>query len=178
MRYFFDTEFVEDGVTIDLISIAIVAEDGREYYAVHGEIDGKYDRYKKALAHPFVSENVLPYVKRAVESGEAVVRWSDELPIDIIQFTNPEKYGEPEFWADFASYDWVALCQLYGPMVNLPKGFPFYVRDVQQFRKMVSEYIKPIERIKDIYGTIEHDALWDARNVMNKWKVCDEAMKK
>ena len=34
MRYFYDTEFLEDGETIDLISIGIVAEDGREYYAV------------------------------------------------------------------------------------------------------------------------------------------------
>lgn len=33
MKYFLDTEFHEDGKTIDLISIGIVAEDGREYYA-------------------------------------------------------------------------------------------------------------------------------------------------
>ncbi len=33
MRYFIDTEFHEDGRTIDLISIGIVAEDGRELYA-------------------------------------------------------------------------------------------------------------------------------------------------
>lgn len=30
MRYFLDCEFIEDGRTIDLISIGIVAEDGRE----------------------------------------------------------------------------------------------------------------------------------------------------
>lgn len=35
MRYFFDTEFYEDGKTIDLVSIGIVAEDGRELYAVN-----------------------------------------------------------------------------------------------------------------------------------------------
>ena len=33
MKYFYDTEFLEDGHTFDLISIGIVAEDGREYYA-------------------------------------------------------------------------------------------------------------------------------------------------
>lgn len=31
MRYFYDTEFIEDGHTIELISIGVVAEDGREY---------------------------------------------------------------------------------------------------------------------------------------------------
>jgi hypothetical protein len=29
MKYYYDTEFIEDGRTIDLISIGIVAEDGR-----------------------------------------------------------------------------------------------------------------------------------------------------
>jgi hypothetical protein len=29
MKYFYGTEFIEDGKTIDLISIGIVAEDGR-----------------------------------------------------------------------------------------------------------------------------------------------------
>lgn len=39
MRYFYDTEFIEDGHTIELISIGVVAEDGREYYAVSTEFD-------------------------------------------------------------------------------------------------------------------------------------------
>ena len=39
MRYFYDTEFIEDGRTIELISIGVVAEDGREYYAVSTEFD-------------------------------------------------------------------------------------------------------------------------------------------
>lgn len=33
--YAYDTEFLDDVRTIDLISISIVYEDGREYYAVH-----------------------------------------------------------------------------------------------------------------------------------------------
>lgn len=39
MRYWFDTEFIEDGKTIDLLSIGIVAEDGREFYAENVEAD-------------------------------------------------------------------------------------------------------------------------------------------
>ena len=39
MRYFYDTEFIENGSTIDLVSIGIVAEDGREYYAVSTDAD-------------------------------------------------------------------------------------------------------------------------------------------
>ncbi len=39
MRYWYDTEFIEDGKTIDLISIGIVAEDGRELYLQSVEFD-------------------------------------------------------------------------------------------------------------------------------------------
>ncbi|MGL5060915.1 MAG: hypothetical protein ACRC62_13145 [Microcoleus sp.] len=52
MKYWFDTEFIEDGRTIDLISIGIVAEDDREYYAINYDCD-----FSKAS--DWVRENVL-----------------------------------------------------------------------------------------------------------------------
>lgn len=52
MKYFYDTEFIEDGHTIDLISIGIVAEDGRMYYAVSTEFDA-------SRADEWVQTNVL-----------------------------------------------------------------------------------------------------------------------
>ena len=39
MRFFYDCEFIEDGTTIDLVSIGVVGEDGREFYAVSTEFD-------------------------------------------------------------------------------------------------------------------------------------------
>src|ERR1043165_2868642 len=38
-RYFYDCEFIEDGVTIDLVSIGVVDESGRGFYAVSTEFD-------------------------------------------------------------------------------------------------------------------------------------------
>jgi 3' exoribonuclease, RNase T-like len=54
MKYFFDTEFIElaEEKTIDLISIGIVAEDGRTYYAISEEFDA-------SAASNWVKENVL-----------------------------------------------------------------------------------------------------------------------
>jgi hypothetical protein len=52
MKYYFDTEFIEDGKTIDLISIGIVADDGREYYAINENCD-----FSKAS--DWVKENVI-----------------------------------------------------------------------------------------------------------------------
>ena len=33
MKYFYDCEFIDDGHTIQLVSLGMVAEDGRAYYA-------------------------------------------------------------------------------------------------------------------------------------------------
>jgi 3' exoribonuclease, RNase T-like len=39
MKYWLDTEFIEHPFKIDLISIGLVAEDGREFYAESSEVD-------------------------------------------------------------------------------------------------------------------------------------------
>jgi hypothetical protein len=66
----------------------------------------------------------------------------------------------PEVWGYFADYDWVALCQLYGRMVDLPKGFPFWCRDLKQLmnERGIEKADLPPED-----PTTEHDALADAR---------------
>jgi hypothetical protein len=53
MRFFYDCEFIEDGTTIDLVSIGVVGEDGREFYAVSTEFDA-------SRAGAWVRANVLP----------------------------------------------------------------------------------------------------------------------
>src|SRR5215471_13428926 len=52
VRFFYDTEFIEDGLTIDLVSIGVVDEKGREFYAVSTEFDPE-------KAGPWVREHVL-----------------------------------------------------------------------------------------------------------------------
>lgn len=63
MNYFIDTEFCEDFTrpligkrehTIDLISIGIVAADGRKYYAISRDFD-----VKRAWSNEWLRENVL-----------------------------------------------------------------------------------------------------------------------
>jgi hypothetical protein len=114
MRIFFDTEFIEDGKTIDLLSIGMVREDGQMYYAEFAEAD-------KRRASDWVKENVLPHL-----SGE--VKFRQQVAKEIVEFAGKA----PEFWAYYADYDWVALCQLYGTMMDLPEGWPMYCRDLTQ----------------------------------------------
>lgn len=116
MRIWFDTEFIEDGKTIDLISIGLVREDGRKLYAENAECD-------LSKACPWVQANVITHlVGNAVSRSRAVIAKS------IIEFAG----SDPEFWAWYGAYDWVVLCQLYGRMIDLPQSWPMFVRDLRQ----------------------------------------------
>src|SRR5262249_42150893 len=95
LRYFYDFEFIEDGVTIDVISIGMVAEDGRELYMESGEVN-------LSLASDWVKQNVIPHLTGAIYT-------LDEIASAVLLFCNPRLYGLPEFWGYFSAYDHVAL---------------------------------------------------------------------
>jgi hypothetical protein len=114
MRVFFDTEFIEDGKTIDLLSIGLVREDGVTYYAEPEEAD-------RGRASEWVAENVLPSLTGPQKPRAVIAQ-------EIVAFVG----DSPEFWAWYADYDWVALCQLFGTMMDLPNGWPMYCRDFKQ----------------------------------------------
>ena len=212
MNYFFDTEFIEGkqpkklfgikyGETkpiVDLISIGIAAEDGREYYAVSNEFN-----FNHAWNDEWIRENVLakiytdwvhgdarnyiPFTKSNMKSlikrrGKPNKRIASEI---LIFSTNSEKdfnrwlgsvnefvkmlaLGDfsqndyPEFWAYFASTDWVAFYQLWGKMIEAPKPYPLFVKDLKnlmEFKKLTKEWKQ--EHCPDPEG--EHNALIDAR---------------
>lgn len=151
MRIWFDTEFIEDGSTIDMLSVGMVREDGFELYLENAEAD-------LSRACPWVQRNVLPRL-----SGAQFARSRSKIAAEIMAFASG---GEPEFWADFAAYDWVALCQLYGRMIDLPEGWPMFCLDVRQLIQM-----RGGDRVKlpPFYGNA-HNALDDARHCRRIWE--------
>lgn len=141
MKIWFDTEFIEDGKTIDLISIGIVREDTRAYYAESNDCD-------LSKASPWVKYNVLPHLQ-----GSAYILSRNAIARDIIGFVGEK----PEFWGYYADYDWVVLCQLFGTMMDLPRGWPMYCRDIKQLCDSLGNPRLPEQ------GKGEHHALADAR---------------
>ena len=229
MKYFFDTEFLEgtqerplilksrlghwmigkQKPTIDLISIGIVAEDGREYYAISkdfnlkeawnrhdvvidemsGDMRNKYPKGRKMKVY-WLRENVLKPIWRElffkadscsglsnkqteafyqeVNAGEydkyftyesiknlldRFGKTNKEIALEVKRFCcnddllialgkskrsicsteNQEPFSKnPEFYAYYADYDWVVFCWLFGKMMDLPKGFPMYCKDLKQ----------------------------------------------
>lgn len=247
MKYFYDTEFLEGkqdkrflGIkygetkpTIDLISIGIVSEDNREYYAVSKDFnlkeawnrwDGEYHEqtlYEKY--HCFnprkkywIRENVLKPIfdqmcmwdrnsdkhsyftyknfryllNKYGKSNEQISKeiknfcYSDKQTRDkggqiVSGSFIPNKYPNIELYGYYSDYDHVALCWLFGKMIDLPKGFPMFTIDLKQMmddrvKVFCADEIKStsfdsaLKRLKERHKdypkqTNEHHALSDAK---------------
>ena len=153
-RFFYDTEFIEDGTTIDLVSIGVVDETGREFYAVSTEFDER-----KAI--PWVRRNVLDQLPSPADKAW---RSRERIRDDLLAFlTGPGE--EIELWAWFAAYDHVALCQLWGAMPALPRSIPRFTRELRQFWEERGCPRMP-PRPRDA-----HDALVDARHNLRRYQL-------
>jgi hypothetical protein len=177
MKYFLDTEFIEDGRTIDLISIALACEDGRSLYrqnvgASFGSgSDWLWRNVYLHLGHFSLrgvrscspAEKDGPLGTKAnwcASSKENPCPWRDRAEIrdEVLAFCDQGKYGKPEFWGYFADYDWVAFCQLFGTMMQLPKGYPMYCRDLKQWADQLGNVRIPKPEV-EIHHALA-DALW------------------
>lgn len=158
MKYFLDTEFHEYELTdinhqkrptIDLISIGIVAEDGREFYRVSNQF-----ALNSACGNDWLMANIIQPLCVEIDpetewderqhtntntvydvisqnrTKSPLVKSNYYIKRNILEFIGDDK--EPEFYAYYADYDWVVFCWLFGRMIDLPEGFPMYCRDLKQ----------------------------------------------
>lgn len=161
MKIFYDTEFIENGETIDLISIGMVAEDGREYYGISRDFSlGALQR------NPWLMANVAPSLPLKAHSsggpwdtdhadyGRVLTRRA--LADDVRTFI--QATPDAQLWAWYAAYDHVALCQLWGRMIDLPHHVPMFTNDLKQEAVRLGDPSMPTQEAG------EHNALADARH--------------
>lgn len=176
MRYFYDTEFLEDGSTIELISLGMVADDGREFYAVHA------DAPWSAIANqPWLVENVVPSLPTVPHTGcgcgqswmpdhdDPSVRSRDQIADGVLDLIGNDPF--PQLWAYYGAYDHVVLCQLWGRMIDLPEGMPMWTHDLMQEAERHGNPRMPEQ------PDGQHNALADARWVKHRFEWLQEADK-
>ena len=239
MKYYLDTEFIEGtqktifgetNPTIDLISIGLVDENGREFYTIckdfnlkeawsrwqekecckvpsmcGSKTEGKCEGFKREY---WIRDNVLRPIyeellakekfdkrdtfgftppfkfeygdfKKLLEKhgqSQATIAnnicafifgddggCSGESEIEMaMKYEMTDKTKNPEFYGYFSDYDWVVFCWLFGKMNQLPKGFPYYCRDLKQImdEKGLDDNWKEINCPTP---TDEHNSLADAK---------------
>jgi hypothetical protein len=180
VRYWYDFEFVERGPHYPIVpvSLGMVSEDDRELYLQFT------DGLMIAMEHPWVRENVVPKLTHLIVGSGAlypipqVVSRADgpspwvsqqEAQDRLLEFCDPNKYGKPEFWGYYCAYDHVLLSQIFGVMVNLPKGWPMYTLDIKQVQKLRSVISEQDIIWPESDPENEHNALADAREIRMRW---------
>lgn len=149
MKIFFDTEFTGLHKDTNLISIGIVAEDGREFY---GELD--YYGQDKYI-DPWIKENVIKNL-----DGVNVYN-KQELKDAIEAFLS--SYSEVEVWSDCLAYDWVLFNDIWGGAFDIPKKIYYIPFDICTLMKIKG--VDPDVSREEFAGVEgkKHNALHDAR---------------
>lgn len=182
MRIWYDWEFLEDGRTIEPISIGMVAEDGRELYLVNEEIDD--DPLKPRIRkQKWLMDNVVPHLPLRggkVERGSSHTSGSDWGYYNLDLSDNRvvsrrfmrnairdflDASAPVELWGYFPSYDHVLLAQMFGRMIDRPASMPMWTNDVQQ----VAARLGLDNSLPQQTGTA-HNALDDARWTKAAWE--------
>lgn len=191
-RVFYDCEFLEgiqEGAThptIDLISIGFVDWQGNELYLLNKETN-----LKAAWEDEWIRENVLRVIfeEFSFQGGEFITELTpvnsigkpfsleemtrifrdfgstrEEMKEDILNYL-PKN---PELWGYYSDYDHVALCWLFGKMIDLPSHIPMFTRDVRQLI-IGREYLKSHPDLED--SGKAHSALNDARRIKDLYKI-------
>ncbi len=160
-----------DGSTlIQPISIGLVAENGREYYAEWP------NAREVAASQPWLAANVLPHLRHGrstrpdlpiyvpedvaaeCQAGYSQVdcaRAADQIRADIEAFCSG---SSPEWVINYGGFDWVILSALWGGMLKMPKGWPYAFHEAQDMN---------LPRVEQ--DGAEHNALSDARTIRRAW---------
>ena len=170
MKYFYDTEFHEDGKTIDFISIGIYAEDGRTYYAVSNEFDTR-----RVAQNEWLMKNVMSSIDhdqfitydgkgfpavRDIFVTDAAAKPKDRIAREIAYFVGADRNAE--FWAWYSAYDHVCLAQLWGKMIELPNMIPMYTNDIRTLVQLAGLQPNELPKQPDGHHNALMDAMWNA----------------
>lgn len=139
MQYWNDTEF--DGYQGALLSLGLVAEDGRMLYLVI------QDESTPQVCTPWVAEHVVPFLLASPEPAQIVTRKQARDALTKFFANDPDPKITVD-WPDDIKYFCELLITGPGTMIDIP-GIKFEVRRVDAYPT-------------DLLGAVQHNAMWDA----------------
>jgi hypothetical protein len=151
-RYFVDTEYVwlpNEG-RIEPLSIGVVGEDGREFYRQNQNCYPDSDFVRQ---HVWDKMDNLDWWHH--RDGDTFP-WTTipDMRRDLLVFIGDDT---PQFWGDYAAFDYVVLSMLMGAFEDWPEHWPMHINDFQQ------------DAIPSMQSEIPHHALSDARAMRDAW---------
>lgn len=154
MRVFFDTEFTGLHQNTTLISIGMVDEAGREFYA-------ELMDYDPAQCDDWINDHVIANLTGRNRVTTSKLR--KQLQDWFAHYGDDQVY----MWSDCLAYDWVLFNNIFGNAFAIPKNVYYIPFDLCTLLSLKAidpdinreEYVK--ERING-QDAVKHNALWDA----------------
>lgn len=170
MNIYFDTEFTGLHQKTTLISIGLISDCGKTFYA-------ELTDYDKEQVDEWIKNNVISnlYLKEYFEklkNGQTKYKIKDDTLslCSISELRNDlnlwlSQFENVEMWSDCLSYDWVLFNEIFGHAFNIPKNIYYISFDICTLFK--SKNIDPDisrEEFSDMKDNSQkHNALWDAK---------------
>lgn len=148
MRYYLDTEF--NGMGGELLSLALIREDGRALYVVNEEYDA-------ASLDPWVKANVMPYMYAPTHLTDAEIAGTKLSAFAAYIYAQLKGDPDPVIvtdWPDDIKYFCQCLITGPGQMINIP-GLKFEMHRVDAYPTTLE-------------GAVQHNAYWDALALRHK----------
>lgn len=183
MKIFFDTEFTGLHKDTTLISIGMVAGDGKTFYA-------EFSDYDRSQVDDWIRNNVISHLKFGCLSDAYhqdvcgnVEMYGTKEDVRAALRTWLSQYDSVQLVSDVCHYDMVLFIDIFGDAFDIPENVcPFcydinhdiaelcMVEDVEAFdisreKLMRDNYIREIEGDK-------HNALYDAKVIKEIYSYC------
>ena len=179
-KIFWDMEFTGLHKLTTAISIGLVAEDGKKYYAEFTDFD-KYqidDFLRKEVLSKRILGEYNPETDYDPKADTVYVKGdSDDVYATMLAWL--EQYAEDgiEMWGDLLAYDWVLFINIFGNGLALPKFIDYIPMDLCTALALYGED-KDVNRDVFAYGeelaetkkAKKHNSLYDAETSLEVFK--------
>lgn len=182
MKLFFDTEFTGLHKNTTLVSIGIIAENGKTFYAELTDYDQKQiDEWleKNVIANLTIDKDSLG---KFGDDANWIVR-GDTESVKYYLEEWLKQFEKVVFWSDCLSYDWVLFNHIFGHAFSIPENvyyIPFDICTLFEHKGIDADISR--ERYAEITNDkgqnqtseymMKHNALYDAKVI----KLCYEKL--
>lgn len=165
MKVFFDTEFTGLHQETTLISIGMIAENGKMFYA-------EFNDYDQNQVASWLRDNVICNLLVQDETkkrknqivNKTVVGDSAYIAECITEWL--KQFDKVEMWSDCLSYDWVLFNNLWGHAFSIPSNVYYIPFDIcTSFKEHGIDPDINREEYAGVSGSKDkkkHNAIWDA----------------
>ena len=176
VKIFFDTEFTGLHKNTNLISIGLISEDDRIFYAELTDYDNnQIDEWlQKNVIDNLLFKDKYNFVDINIEEqgfNVSMKGTKEDLKRELTIWL--EQFDKVEIWSDCLSYDWVLFSDIFGTSFDIPSNVYYIPFDICTLFKVHN--INPDINRENFTDTLlntnmKHNALYDAKVIRDCYK--------